>query len=77
MRALGADVRQGSQPRPAYSAVCFNVIPGVGEYFVFPALTTSGPMRDHGVRGRAGGPMDCWSGVRTPEQHLEVEPAGS
>ena len=44
MRALGLTyVRARARARSA--AICFNVIPGVGEYFVFPALTTSGPAR--------------------------------
>ena len=40
------------------SAVCFNVMPGVGEYFVFPALTTTAPceiMVFEGIPRRADG----------------------
>jgi hypothetical protein len=72
MRALGLTYVKGLQPRPERAAVCFNVIPGVGEYFVFPALTTSGPCEIMVFEGLPGGPMDCWSDVRSPEQHLEV-----
>ncbi|MBV8562647.1 MAG: FAD-binding oxidoreductase, partial [Actinobacteria bacterium] len=43
MRALALTYVTGMTPRPDYSAVCFNLVPTVGEYFVFPALTTSGP----------------------------------
>lgn len=72
MRALGLTYVNGLTPRPEYSAVCFNVIPGIGEYFVFPALTTSGPCEIMVFEGVPGGPMDCWNVVRSPEQHLEV-----
>ena len=52
-----ADVRErASSPRPGHSAVCFNIVPGVGEYFVFPALTTSGPCEIMVFEGIPGGP---------------------
>lgn len=72
MRALGLTYVKGMRPRAAAAAVCFNLIPGVGEYFVFPALTTSGPCEIMVFEGVLGGPMDCWSQVRSPEQHLHV-----
>jgi hypothetical protein len=72
MRALGLTYVRGLTPRPDYSAVCFNVIPGVGEYFVFPALTTSGACEIMVFEGVPAGPMDCWQAVKTPQQHLEV-----
>lgn len=72
MRALGLTYVHGLQPRMNYSAVCFNVIPGIGEYFVFPALTLSGPCEIMVFEGVPGGPMDAWAGVKTPEQHFEV-----
>lgn len=56
--------------RPDYPAVCFNLIPGVGEYFVFPALTTTGPCEIMVFEGVPGGPMDCWADVTTPAGHL-------
>jgi flavin reductase (DIM6/NTAB) family NADH-FMN oxidoreductase RutF len=58
-------------PRAEYSAVCFNLIPEVGEYFVFPALTTTGPCEIMVFEGVPGGPLDCWDDVRTPVGHLE------
>jgi 2-polyprenyl-6-methoxyphenol hydroxylase-like FAD-dependent oxidoreductase len=70
-RALALTYVNGMTPRPEYSAVCFNLIPTVGEYFVFPALTTSGPCEIMVFEGVPGGPMDCWADVETPEQHLE------
>lgn len=72
MRALALTYVKGMRPRPDRAAVCFNVIPGVGEYFVFPALTTVGACEIMVFEGIPGGPMDCWSDVRSPEQHLEV-----
>src|SRR5690606_9746632 len=59
------------EPRPEYSAVSFNVAPGVGEYFVFPALTTTGPCEIMVFEGVPGGPMDCWADIASPDQHLE------
>ncbi len=70
MRALALTYVSGMTPRPEFSAVCFNIVPGVGEYFVFPALTTSGPCEIMVFEGVPGGPMDCWGDVTTPEEHL-------
>lgn len=72
MRALALTYVTGMTPRPEHSAVCFNLIPGVGEYFVFPALTVSGPCEIMVFEGVPGGPMDCWGDVKSPEQHLET-----
>ena len=69
-RALALTYVTGLEPRPGFSAVCFNIAPGVGEYFVFPALTTTGACEIMVFEGVPGGPMDCWEGARTPEQHL-------
>jgi hypothetical protein len=69
-RALALTYVNGLEPRPDHSAVSFNLIPGVGEYFVFPALTTSGPCEIMVFEGVPGGPMDCWGDVRTPAEHL-------
>jgi len=70
MRALALTYVKGLTPRKPFTAVAFNLIPGVGEYFVFPALTTSGPCEIMVFEGVPGGPMDCWGDVKTPEQHL-------
>lgn len=70
MRALALTYVRGMTPRQPFSRVCFNLIPGVGEYFVFPALTTSGPCEIMVFEGVPGGPMDCWGDVSTPAQHL-------
>jgi flavin reductase (DIM6/NTAB) family NADH-FMN oxidoreductase RutF/2-polyprenyl-6-methoxyphenol hydroxylase-like FAD-dependent oxidoreductase len=70
MRALALTYVRGMAPRPDYSAVSFNLVPGVGEYFVFPALTTTGPCEIMVFEGIPRGPMDCWDDVRTPAEHL-------
>ena len=69
-RALALTYVTGMTPRSDHSAVCFNMIPGVGEYFVFPALTTTGPCEIMVFEGVPGGPMDCWADVKTPAEHL-------
>jgi hypothetical protein len=70
MRALALTYVTGMMPRPEFTAVNFNLVPGVGEYFVFPALTTTGACEIMVFEGIPGGPMDCWGDVDTPAQHL-------
>jgi len=70
MRALALTYVTNMVPRTPFTAVSFNMVPGVGEYFVFPALTTTGECEIMVFEGVPGGPMDCWNDVRTPEQHL-------
>jgi hypothetical protein len=69
-RALALTYVTGLAPRQPHSAVAFNLIPGVGEYFVFPALTTTGPCEIMVLEGVPGGPMDCWDGVASADEHL-------
>ena len=69
-RALALTYVSGMTPRTPYSSVAFSLIPGVGEYFVFPALTTTGPCEIMVMEGIPGGPMDCWSDISDPEDHL-------
>ncbi len=69
-RALALTYVRNMRPREPFSAVCFNLIPNIGEYFVFPALTTTGPCEILVFEGVVGGPMDCWAQAATPEQHL-------
>lgn len=69
-RALALTYVHGMTPREKHSAVNFNLIPGVGEYFVFPALTKSGPCEIMVFEGVPNGPMDCWRDVKTPAEHL-------
>jgi len=70
MRALALTYVTGLVPyKPTH--VAFNIAPAVGEYFVFPALTITGPCEIMVFEGIPGGPMDCWNDVKTPDQHLE------
>ncbi|MBW9107425.1 styrene monooxygenase/indole monooxygenase family protein [Paraburkholderia phenoliruptrix] len=69
-RSLALTYVTGMTPRKPFAATIFNVIPGVGEYFSFPALTLSGPCEIMIFEGLPGGPMDRWAEARTPEQHL-------
>src|ERR1700752_674156 len=71
MRALALTYVKNMVPRKPFTAVSFNLIPGVGEYFVFPALTLNGESEIMVFEGVIGGPMDCWQDVKTPEQHLK------
>ncbi len=69
-RALALTYVRNMVPREPCPAVCFNLIPNVGEYFVFPALTTTGPCEIMVFEGVPRGPMDCWDGVKDPDQHV-------
>jgi hypothetical protein len=69
MRALALTYVTGLSPSSP-TRVAFNISP-VGEYFVFPALTITGPCEIMVFEGHPGGPMDCWNDVKSPEQHLE------
>ena len=69
-RVLALTYVKGIRPREPYPAVCFNLVPNVGEYFVFPALTTTGPCEIMVFEGIPGGAMDCWTDVKSPAEHL-------
>ncbi|HYZ52884.1 MAG TPA: styrene monooxygenase/indole monooxygenase family protein [Streptosporangiaceae bacterium] len=74
-RALAVVYVHGLTRRPEYpdlSVVNMNLIPGAGELFIIPALTTTGPCDILFFEGIPGGPLDCWSDVRTPEEHLRL-----
>lgn len=60
-RALSVSYVHGAPKRPEHPdmyAVRFNAIPGVGELFVIPGLTLSGPCEIPFFEGIPGGPMD-------------------
>lgn len=71
-RALALTYVHGMQATPEFSRVSFNLIPGVGEYFVFPALTLSGACDIMVFEGIPGGPMDRWACATTPAEHLRT-----
>lgn len=61
----------GVEPPTPYSVVSYGVIPGIGETFAMPGLTTSGRCEVIAVEGVLGGPLDVFEGVTDPGQHLE------
>lgn len=69
-RALALTYVHGMAAREEGNAVNFNAIPGIGEYFNFPALTLSGPCDIMVFEGIVGGPMDCWNDQWSAEEHL-------
>jgi Styrene monooxygenase A putative substrate binding domain len=70
-RALALTYLHGVVPTADFSRVAVNIIPGVGECFVFPALTLSGPCHILMFEGIPGGPMDCFDDTLRPSKHLE------
>jgi len=69
-RILALTYVKNTDSKKGFPAVSFNLVPNVGEYFVFPALTTTGACEIMVFEGIPGGPMDCWSDVKTPDEHL-------
>jgi 2-polyprenyl-6-methoxyphenol hydroxylase-like FAD-dependent oxidoreductase len=73
-RVLSLAYVHGLAPRPEhpdFSAVRFNIIPGVGELFVIPAYTLSGNCEILFFEGIPGGPLACWDDKPGPQEHLE------
>jgi len=74
-RALAVSYVHGLGPRPEhpdYDAVRCNLVPGVGELFVMPTLTTSGRADILFWEGIPGGPLDVFNGVKDPGEHLSL-----
>jgi hypothetical protein len=71
-RALAVSYVHGLGPRPEHDfpAVRCNLVPGVGELFVIPALTLSGPCDILFWEGIPGGPLDVFEPAVAPEEHL-------
>jgi 2-polyprenyl-6-methoxyphenol hydroxylase-like FAD-dependent oxidoreductase len=55
-----------------FGTVNINLVPGVGELFIMPCLTTTGPCDILFFEGIPEGPLDCFSDVRTPDEHLRL-----
>lgn len=73
-RALAVTYVHGLGPRPEhpdYSAVRFNVAPGVGELFIIPGYTLTGNCDILFFEGIPGGPLDCFSDRPGPTEHLQ------
>ena len=74
-RALAVAYVHGLGPRPEHpdtEAVRCNLVPGVGELFVMPTLTTSGRADILFWEGIPGGPLDVFNGVKDPAEHLSL-----
>ena len=73
-RALAVSYVHGLGPRPEYDfeAVRCNLVPGVGELFVIPALTLSGPCDILFWEGVPGGPLDVFGPIKDPAEHLRT-----
>ena len=71
MRALALAYVTGMKPRDDFTAVTFSLVPGIGELFWFPGLTTTGACDMLVFEGIPGGPMDCFGDVKTPAEHLD------
>ncbi|MCZ7416566.1 MULTISPECIES: styrene monooxygenase/indole monooxygenase family protein [unclassified Streptomyces] len=72
-RALAVSYVHGLGPRPEHpetEAVRCNLVPGVGELFVMPCLTTSGRCDILFWEGVPGGPLDVFQDVKDPAEHL-------
>jgi len=70
MRTLSAIYVEGGQAKDK-KALSYNAIPGVGEMFIIPALTISGPCEIIFFEGIPGGAFDCWGDVKTTDQHIK------
>jgi hypothetical protein len=72
-RILAVVYVHGMTPRPEHPtvrAVRFNAVPGVGELFIMPCFTVSGPCDILFFEGIPGGPLDCWDDRPPPAEHL-------
>lgn len=72
-RSLAVSYVHGLAPRPEHDfpAVRCNLVPGVGELFVIPAHTLSGPCDILFWEGIPGGPLDVFEPALDPQEHLE------
>jgi 2-polyprenyl-6-methoxyphenol hydroxylase-like FAD-dependent oxidoreductase len=72
-RGLAVAYVHGLAPDPAWPEphVGFQAIPGLGELFVIPLLTTSGPAHALFWEAIPGGPLDVFAGTGDTE-HLEL-----
>ncbi|MFI9205620.1 styrene monooxygenase/indole monooxygenase family protein [Streptomyces sp. NPDC053048] len=72
-RSLAVAYVHGLGPRtehPEYDAARCNLVPGAGELWVIPTLTTSGRADILFWEGMPGGPLDVFQNVDGPGEHL-------
>lgn len=71
MRSLACAYVKGMEPKKENPGVRINIIPNVGEYFTVPGITTTGHCEMVLFEGIPGQALDCWSGIKTPEEFLQ------
>ncbi|MFK3983639.1 styrene monooxygenase/indole monooxygenase family protein [Micromonospora sp. NPDC050397] len=73
-RALAVSYVHGLAPDPRFPApsVGFNAVPGLGELFVIPGLTRSGPCDILFWEAVPGGPADRWQDRLDPAEQLKL-----
>jgi hypothetical protein len=73
-RGLAVAYVHGLAPDPLYPVpnVGFNAVPGHGELFVIPGLTTSGPCDILFWETVPDGPIDLWKQRLDPAEHLKL-----
>jgi hypothetical protein len=73
-RGLAVAYVHGLAPDPTYPVrnVGFNAVPGLGELFVIPGLTFSGPCDILFWEAVPDGPLDLWKQRMDPAEHLEL-----
>ncbi len=64
-------VRRADLEAPDASFIRLHIKPGIGEFFTFPGLTSSGPCQMLVFEAIPHGPMDWWDDVVTPQEHLQ------
>lgn len=55
-----------------HPGVSANIIPNVGEFFVMPGLTISGPCHMLLFEAIVGKEFDCWDGITDPQERLRI-----
>lgn len=70
MRVLSLIYVKGAKQKEK-TAISFNAIPDAGEFFIIPAMTTSGPCEILFFEGLPDSPFDCWQDIKTAEQHID------
>ncbi|RLK24920.1 2-polyprenyl-6-methoxyphenol hydroxylase-like FAD-dependent oxidoreductase [Micromonospora sp. M71_S20] len=73
-RGLAVAYVHGMTPDPLWPVphVSFNAVPGLGELFVIPGLTLSGPCEILFWEAVPDGPLDLWKERRDPAEHLKL-----
>lgn len=69
-RALACMYVNGIVPDEPLPGVRANIIPGVGECFIIPSFSFSGPCETIFFEGIPGGPFDCFKSITDPEEQL-------